>query len=80
MLANSLRVPYVMDPLLEMMGLRGVPDLCILGRLYNLGATTLVGYSLLYLLSKGPPWVLMSLSVWASLFLSILVGSFGMGL
>ena len=40
----------------------------------------LVGYSLLYLLSQNPHWVLMSLSVWASLFLSLLVGSFGIDL
>ena len=29
---SSLATPYVMDPLLETMGLRGVPALCILGR------------------------------------------------
>ena len=29
---SSLATPYVMDPLLETMGLRGAPVLCILGR------------------------------------------------
>ena len=29
---SSLATPYVMDPLLDNMGLRGVPALCILGR------------------------------------------------
>ena len=48
-----------------------VPDLCILGKLWDLGATALVGYSLLYLMSLSPPCVLMSLSVWVSLFFSL---------
>ena len=32
MCESSLATPYVMDPLLDTMGLRGVPVLCILGR------------------------------------------------
>ena len=31
MCESSLATPYVMDPLLDKMGLRGVPVLCILG-------------------------------------------------
>ena len=66
MLASSLATLYVMDPLLVTMGL-GVSVFCIYGIPWNLGVTALVVYSLLYILSLSPPWVLMSLSVWASL-------------
>ena len=77
MLANFLAILYVMAPLLENMGLRQASVLCILGRLQNLEAMMLVGYTFQYLLSLGPPWFLMSLSVWANLFLSFWQGPMG---
>ena len=47
---------------------------------FGFGGTTLVAYTFLYLLSPSPPWLLMSLSVGASLFLSLLVESIVMGM
>ena len=56
-----------MDPLLETVGLRGVPTLCIWEGHRTWGAA-LVGYSCLYLLVLRPPVCLMSLSKVMRLF------------
>ena len=59
-----------MDPLLDTMGLRGVPYFMYFGKAIKLGGTALVGYSCLYLLVLRPPVCLMSLRREMSLFLS----------
>ena len=80
MLPNFLATPYVMDTLLETMGLNGCQTYVFWVNHRNWGQHHLLDTVFLYLLSLSPPWVLMSPRVWASLFLSLLVGSFGMGL
>ena len=70
MLASSLATPYVMDLLLETMGLRVVPALCILGTHRTWGELHWSDTD-----SLSPPCDLMSLRVCASLFFSLLVGS-----
>ena len=61
MCASSLATPYVMDPLLETMGLKGCTCFVNFGKAIEFGGTALVGYNCLYLWVLRPPVCLMSL-------------------
>ena len=74
-LANSLAVVWVTDPMLDIIGLSGIPGLYTLGNPLYFGGTAPVGYSLLYVLSSTPPSALMVFSRAINLFLYLFVGS-----
>ena len=71
---SSFVTPYLMEPLLDMMGLRG----CLFygfWKAIELGGTAQVGYTFLWVMSLSSPCCLMSLSLAIREFLSLVVGS-----
>ena len=73
-LANSMATPYVTEPLLETVDLRGL-FLCIFGSPYGFGELAPVGYIFLFVMSSLPDSVLVLLKMLISLFFCLLVGS-----
>ena len=79
-LASSLATPYVTEPWLDTMGLRGMFFLWILGSPYSLGKIAPVGYIFLYVWSSSLPSVFILLRMLINPFFCLLVGSIFRGL
>ena len=70
MYASSFATPFVMETLLDTMGLRGCQH-CVFWGGHKIWGTALVGYSFLYFESLIPPDSFISFNVCMSLFLSL---------